>query len=75
MALVFHCLRGSGTLAENTRMLTGKRIAESSMSERRQRTPWSVFTAIMVPLQPKAEEKKHPEAFYSGLRLIERHCF
>jgi hypothetical protein len=71
MSLVFHCLRGSGTLAENTRILTGKRIAESSMSERRQRTPWSVFTAIMeFALQPKAEEKKHPEAFYSGLRLV-----
>jgi hypothetical protein len=71
MALVFHCLRGSGTLAENTRILTGKRIAESSMSERRQRTPWSVFTAIMeFALRPKAEEQKHPEAFYNGLRLV-----
>ena len=69
--MVFHCLRGTGTLAENTRILTGKRIAESSMSERRQRTPWSVFTAIMeFALQPKAQEKKHPEAFYSGLRLV-----
>lgn len=71
MALVFHCLRGTGTLAENTRILTGKQIAESSMSERRQKTPWSVFTAIMeFALKPKAEEQKHPAAFYDGLRLV-----
>lgn len=71
MALVFHCLRARGTLAENTRILTGKRIAESSMSQRRQRTPWSVFAAIMeFALKPKAQEHKHPEAFYSGLRLV-----
>jgi len=71
MALVFHCLQGSGTLAENTRILTGKRVADSSMSERRQRTPWSVFCAIMeFALRPKADEQKHPKAFYKGLRLV-----
>jgi hypothetical protein len=33
--LVFHCVQSCGTLAENIRMLTGKRVAKSSLSERR----------------------------------------
>jgi hypothetical protein len=71
MGLVFHCLQGYGTLAENIRMLTGKRVAQSSLSERRQNLPWDVFvTVMMAALRPKADEKKHPHAFYKGWRLV-----
>lgn len=32
---------------------------------------WSVFTAIVAfALKPKAQEEKHPQAFYNGLRLV-----
>jgi hypothetical protein len=71
MALIFHCLQGCGTLAENIRMLTGKRIAKSRLSQRLQNLPWEVFTSIMeVVLRPRASEEKHPQAFYKGWRLV-----
>jgi hypothetical protein len=71
MGLVFHCFQGSGTLAENIRMLTGKRVAQSSLSERRQNMPWDIFAAVLrAALRPKADEKKHPQAFYKGWRLV-----
>jgi hypothetical protein len=71
MGLVFHCLQGCGTLAENLRMLTGKRVAQSSLSERRQNMPWDIFITVMkAALRPKADEKKHPQAFYKGWRLV-----
>jgi hypothetical protein len=41
------------------------------MSERRQNLPWKVFETIMgEALAPKAQEKKHPGAFYRGWRLV-----
>lgn len=70
-ALVFHLLRGTGTLCENLWLLHGKKLSPSSMSERRQNLPWKVFDIILgEALAPKAEEKKHPEAFYRGWRLV-----
>ena len=47
MGLVFHCLQGSGTLAQNIRILCRKHLAESSLSERRQNLPWEVFTSLL----------------------------
>lgn len=70
-ALVFHLLRGSGTVCENLWLLHRKKLSDSSMSERRQNLPWKVFETIMgEALAPKAQEKKHPDAFYRGLRLV-----
>lgn len=70
-ALVFHLLRGSGTVCENLRLLHGKKLSPSSMSERRQNLPWKVFETIMgEALAPKAQEDKHPGAFYQGWRLV-----
>lgn len=41
------------------------------MSERRQNLALKVFQTIMgEALAPKAQEKKHPEAFYRGWRLV-----
>ena len=69
--LVFHLVRGTGTLSENLWLLYGQRLSASSMSERRQNLPWKVFAAIMEEaLGPKAQEKKHPGAFYKGWRLV-----
>ena len=70
-ALIFHVLRGTGTLSENLRLLHKKSLSASSMSERRQNLPWKVFHTIMEEaLGPKALEKKHPGAFYKGWRLV-----
>lgn len=71
MGLVFHCLQGRGTLAENIRILLRKHLAESSLSERRQNLPWAVFTSLMqAALRPKATPKRNPQAFYKNLRLV-----
>jgi hypothetical protein len=71
MGLVFHCLQDSGTLAGNIWILFRKKLAESTLSERRQTMPWEVFSSMMdAALGPKAVEKKHPEAFYKGWRLV-----
>lgn len=70
-ALIFHLLRGSGTVCENLWLLHGKKLSPSSMTERRQNLPWTVFETIMgKALRPQAQEKKHPEAFYRGWRLV-----
>jgi hypothetical protein len=71
MGLVFQGLRGCGTLVESIHMITGKRLAASSVSERRQNLPWEIFETIMkTALRPKAEPGKHPQAFYRGWRLV-----
>lgn len=70
-ALVFHLLRGEGTLCENLQLLHRKSLCPSSMSERRMNLPWEVFQKIMaIALRPAAHEKKHPGAFYKKLRLV-----
>ena len=71
MGLVFHCLQGSGTLAQNIRILLRRQLAESSLSERRQNLPWEVFTSLMqAALRPRATPKKNPQAFYKKWRLV-----
>jgi hypothetical protein len=70
MGLVFHVLAGAGTLAEHVRELTRKTITDGALSQRRTSLPWQIFETILeAALRPKAQEKKHPEAFYHGLRL------
>jgi hypothetical protein len=70
MSLVFHVLAGAGTLAEHLKALTGHSISESALSQRRSRWHWQLFEVILEKaLRPRAELKKHPEAFYHGLRL------
>ena len=70
MGLVFHVVSGAGTLAEHVKTITGKWITDGALSQRRLSWPWQLFESIMgQALRPKAQEKKHPEAFYHGLRL------
>jgi hypothetical protein len=70
-ALVFHLLRGMGNLTENLQLLHQEHLSPSSMSERRANLPWPVFQTIMdTALRPKAQENKHPMAFYKKLRLV-----
>ena len=70
MALIFHMVAGAGTLAQHLKTLTGETISESALSQRRESWPWQIFEQILeFALRCKADEKKHPEAFYHGLRL------
>lgn len=69
--LIVHTLGGPGSLGMHFREATGKRMAESSLSERRQALPWGVFSRLMeLVLAPCADPKRHSEAFYKGFRLI-----
>lgn len=70
MSLVFHVLAGAGTLAQHLKQLTGKSITDGALSQRRTVLPWQIFESLLeAALSPKAEIKKHPRAFYGGLRL------
>ena len=71
MGLVFHCLQGGGTLPESIQMVTGKRLAKSSLSERRQNLPWELFLSVMkAALRPKAQADQQTQAFDKGWRLV-----
>ena len=68
--LVYHVLQEDGTLAQHVRRLTRKHITDGALSQRRQALPWAVFRSLMqAALRPKADPKRHPGAFYQGLRL------
>ena len=70
-ALVFHLLRGMGSLSENLQLLHQEKLCPSSMSERRANLPWKVFQMIMeTALRPQAREDRHPMAFYKKWRLV-----
>ena len=69
-SLVFHGISKAGTLAEHVQQLTGKTITDGALSQRRALLPPEVFDALMAAaLKPKADPRRHPEAFYHGLRL------
>jgi hypothetical protein len=62
---------GAGTLAEHLALLSHHKMSGSSISERRQALPWEVFDRILAwALSPLAQEAKHAQAFYRGLRLV-----
>jgi hypothetical protein len=68
--LVFHVAAEAGTLAQHVKALTGKRITDGALSQRRALLPGALFEQIMAAgLKPKAKPAQHPGAFYHGLRL------
>jgi hypothetical protein len=70
MGLVFHVMAGAGTLAQHVKVITGKTITDGALSQRRTSLPWALFEQLLAEaLRPKANARKHPEAFYSGLLL------
>jgi hypothetical protein len=69
--MVFHVLQGSGTLSSHVRQLSGKKLCDSSLSQRRQLLGFSFFHSLLEQvLTPLAEIKSNPEAFYKTLRLV-----
>jgi hypothetical protein len=71
-ALVFHFMSAAGTFAEHfAQLFADDPLADSSLSERRTRLPWEVFTELMrLGLRPLAQAATHPEAFWRGWRLV-----
>jgi hypothetical protein len=45
--MVFHVLQGAGTLAQHVKRLTGKKITDGALSQRRVAMPWTIFEEIM----------------------------
>jgi hypothetical protein len=71
MALVHHFLSGPGTFAEHMCMLLGVRRSDSTLAERRAALPWALFAELLQAcLRPRAQKKKHPQAFWRGWRLL-----
>lgn len=69
-SLIFHVVAGPGKFAAHVKQLTGKVITDGALSQRRAVLPVEVFEGMMAAaLQPKANPKGHPDAFYQGLRL------
>jgi hypothetical protein len=69
-ALVFHVVAGPGKLGAHVKQVTGKTITDGALSQRRALLPVEVFDGLMrAALEPKANPKEHPDAFYHGLRL------
>lgn len=64
-------MNAAGTLAEHFAQLFEDTLSDSSLSERRTRLPWEVFTELMrLGLRPLAQAAVHPEAFWRGWRLV-----
>ena len=71
MGMVFHVLLPCGLLSSHTRQLTGRRIGDSSISQRREAMGADLFQALLAEaLGPLAEPTAYPHAFYKGLRLV-----
>ena len=70
-SLVFHVLCGVGTLAAHVQQLTGVKVSDSDLSQRRAAAGVGVFEAIVrAALRPLARLGEHPGAFYRGWRLV-----
>lgn len=55
----------------HVKRLTGIRISDSALAQRRVRLPWQMLEeTLQVVLRPLAEPNKQPGAFYRGLRLV-----
>gem|GEM_PF-3558491 len=69
-ALTFHFMNGAGTLAQHFFQLFNYGFADSSLSDRRARLPWEVFTDVMRrALRPRATGR-HKGAFWRHWRLV-----
>jgi len=69
-SLIFHVVAGPGKFSAHVKQLTGKVITDGALCQRRALLPVKVFEEMMkAALQPKADPKRHPDAFYQGLRL------
>jgi hypothetical protein len=64
-------MNGAGTLSEHFAQLFHAPLSDSSLSERRTRLPWEVFSQLMrLGLRTLAQVATHPEAFWRDWRLV-----
>jgi hypothetical protein len=69
--LVYHQLQEGGTLAEHAAQLHGVSMSDSAYTQRREALPVRLFDLVMSSaLTPLADQKRHGDCFYDGLRLI-----
>jgi hypothetical protein len=70
-ALIYHQLQEGGTLAEHSAELHGVSMSDAAHTQRREALPLRLFDMIMLSaLAPLADQKRHKDCFYEGLRLI-----
>ncbi|MFM7606156.1 MAG: IS4 family transposase [Prosthecobacter sp.] len=70
-ALVVQCLHRSGSLEQIVWRYFAVRISSSALSQRRVKIPHEVFeTCMRHALEPLACERRHPQSFFAGLRLV-----
>ena len=69
-SLVYHVFAGAGCLSAHVFQLFDMNIADSSLSQRRQRMGIEPFEWLMShALRPLADGRSHKSCFYKGLRL------
>lgn len=69
-ALTFHFMNGAGTLAQHFFQLFNYSFADSSLSDRRARLPWEVFTDVMRRALRARATARHKGAFWRQWRLV-----
>jgi hypothetical protein len=71
MARVYHELARCGTFAANVKTITRISLSDSALSQRAASIGWQIIDEILhTVLRPLADRARHPEAFYSGYRLL-----
>ena len=69
-SMVYHVMAGAGYLSAHVHQIFGVNIADSSLSERRQRIGLEPFVWLMKHgLRVLADGRVHKASFYKGLRL------
>lgn len=69
--LIFHQLQPAGALAAHATQLHGVPMSDSAHAQRRRVWPQELFDELMqAALRPVADPRRHPTAFYRGLRLV-----
>jgi hypothetical protein len=70
-SLVFHVMCGVGTLGAHVNQLSGIKISDAALSQRRAAAGLKVFVAVVAAaLEPLAKLGQHAGSFYRGMRLV-----
>lgn len=71
MGRIFHFMQRGGDAATHTAQISGRRISGAGITQRSQALGVEIFEWIMAEiLGPKGDPRRHPDAFYRGLRLV-----
>ncbi len=71
MGMVFHVLLPAGLLSTHIQQVTGQKICDSSISQRREAMGTTLFHVLLnKTLAHMAHPSTHPHAFYKKLRLV-----